>query len=1259
LTETTAPASSSAVVAMRVGPGSASATRLVHVLVGSYLALTAATWALAAFLALGWLAAFDHSNQAAFATVPLLLGAWLLVLAVLTFRRKPADAMSRGYVVLLASMALALAGMFDQASTRSLTWSLLIGLALTGGAYLHLSSVFPREFPLVLRIPAAQLIAYLLAATMASIALWIWSRAAAPERLAPALSFVFGWVLLSGGIYLIIASVLSVSTSSSIIQRLQSRLIAGTMLIGLAPLLVGLMPPRSHTPDFFPYLALPSVLPCLALGYSMFRFRVTGAAQWLRHGVIYGLLVLVIMLAYGLVVAGLTLVFRTGVPTTSPWWVAGLAVAVALLVEPIRTRVQATADRILFRGNSALAETVRAFTADLNAANDIDSITGVLRRVLETVLQPESTHMFVYDAPADRYAAVGDTGNRPTTELHFGTDSALAMLLGQSLAPVLIDLKSLPSRLLPERNRLTLLGACMFLPFSVRANLLGWLALGPRSTGQPYSTSDIALLEQLGEQASLAMGRVQVVQGLERRIRDMNALTRVAQGVNITLTFDDVLELIYAQTAQIIPLTHFYITLHNAQADASSFAFALENNERVTERENAPLPPNTDLAREVLRRGRPISTANYELECSAAGLSPATAGIRSWMGVLLNTGAESIGVLSAGSREMGVTYTQSQLDLLQAIADQTAGAIVKAGLLRETEQRAVQLSKLNEVTRQLASTLDMDALRQVIADGAAGILDCEAAIFYVPDQTTGALVVSSISGSLASDLLGRAAPVGVGHVFRAAASRSPEIENELDLSAATHLLTQVGSGWVPRSSIAVPLQFQDTLVGVLEVLNRRDGGPFVAEDESLLRAFAGQAVVALENVRLYTLTDQELTARVDELSVMQRIDRELNASLEMDRAMRITLEWALRQSNAEAGLIGLLDNDRLRIVTEMGYGTSPGDSTDRSLSLTFPGYQAAVDTALPQRVRFDVVGTGGFLPASDHQVVIPIRREAAVIGLLVLESTRSAQEDLGFLSRLSDHAAIAISNAQLYDEVQRANIAKSDFVSLVAHELKNPMTSIKGYTELLAAGAVGPVNEMQANFLNTIRSNTERMSTLVSDLNDNSKIEAGKLRLDFKSVELAEVVEEIVRSANRQIEEKKQKVGLELAEQLPPIWADRTRLGQVLTNLVSNANKYTSEGGSLVIGAEPSPNHWDPAGAGQVVHVWVRDSGIGISPEDQERIFEKFFRSEDPKAREVPGAGLGLNITRSLVEMQGGLIWFESQHRQGTTFHFTVPVAEG
>ena len=276
----------------------------------------------------------------------------------------------------------------------------------------------------------------------------------------------------------------------------------------------------------------------------------------------------------------------------------------------------------------------------------------------------------------------------------------------------------------------------------------------------------------------------------------------------------------------------------------------------------------------------------------------------------------------------------------------------------------------------------------------------------------------------------------------------------------------------------------------------------------------------------------------------------------------------------------------------------------------------------------------------------------------MLEATIESEADIEFLGRLSDHAAIAISNAQLYAAVEAANVAKSDFVSFVAHELKNPMTSIKGYSELLAAGAVGEVSETQANFLGTIRSNVMRMSTLVTDLSDNSKIEAGRLSLDFKAIELQKIVDSSVRSTAKQIEEKKQTVELEIDEKLPLIWADNTRVEQVMVNLVSNSYKYTPEEGVITIGAKEADNQWDPKGAPKVVHVWVKDDGIGMEEEDQKKIFTKFFRSEDYKARESPGTGLGLNITKSIVEMQGGQIWFESVFREGTTFHFTIPVAE-
>jgi signal transduction histidine kinase len=527
------------------------------------------------------------------------------------------------------------------------------------------------------------------------------------------------------------------------------------------------------------------------------------------------------------------------------------------------------------------------------------------------------------------------------------------------------------------------------------------------------------------------------------------------------------------------------------------------------------------------------------------------------------------------------------------------------------------------------------------------------------DEQTGDLFFRVTVGPVAGNLLGQRLPAGTGIVGRAVQLRAPVIENDAQRSTTRYEGSDRQTGFVSRALLAVPMQIKDRVLGVIEVINRRDGLPFVEDDQNLLTAFAGQAAVAIENARLLALTDQELAAKVEELSIMGRIVRELNASLEVDRAMHITLEWAMRQSNAEAGLIGMLEENQLRIMVQEGYEELFPEQSASRISVDLPAMNSVIQTGQAKQVSLLSNGAKPILPSAHTQIIVPIRREAQVIGLILLESTSDSQGNLDFLNRLSDNAAIAISNAQLYAAVQRANEAKSEFVSFVAHELKNPMTSIKGYTELIAAGSVGQINEMQANFLNTIRSNVERMSALVSDLNDNAKIEAGRLRLDYKPVEVSEVIDDVLRSTKRQVEDKRQSVELQLPTRLPHVWADRIRVGQVLTNLVSNAHKYTTEGGKILVGAEATNNQWDAEGARQVVHLWVRDNGIGINIEDQAKVFQKFFRSDDTKAREVPGTGLGLNITKSLVEMQGGRIWFESEFRKGTTFHFTIPVAEG
>jgi signal transduction histidine kinase len=752
-----------------------------------------------------------------------------------------------------------------------------------------------------------------------------------------------------------------------------------------------------------------------------------------------------------------------------------------------------------------------------------------------------------------------------------------------------------------------------------------------------------------------------VVDNLENRVREMNVLSRVSQGINITLKLDDILELIYAQATQIIPADDFQILLLDNQTGIYNRLFYIVENDRLTEFENKSVLGGQDLEQEIIRQRHPLITENYTREGQKLGIPTTRSGLYAWMGVPLNAGAEPIGALSLGSRNPSIVYTNHQLSSLQAIADQLAGAIVKARLLEESERRARQLDILNQMSSQLTATLELDPLLKNITDGAAEILNCEAGSLLMVDEQTGDLVFKVTVGPVAGNLLGKRLPAGSGVVGRAVKTRSPLIINDVQKTPFWSDKTDKETGFVTRSILVVPIQVQEKVIGVIEVINPRSGAQFSKEDQDLLTAFTAQAAVAIENARLYTMTDQALANRVEELSIMQRIDRELNTSLEAGRTLKITLDWAMNQSKAEAGFVGLVRDNGIEISSWQNYTDEIEPYKEALLPLDRLQLQTVINDGEARNQVFKRSTDAKLLAHAHSQIVVPIRRENETMGVMVLESTGkelgAEDETLNFLKRLSDHAAIALSNAQLYAAIQAANLAKSEFVSFVSHELKNPMTSIKGYTELLAAGAVGPVNENQANFLATIRSNVDRMATLVSDLADVSRIEAGRMRLEFKATGLKEVIDEVVRSLQKQIDEKQQTLVCDVSENMENLWVDRSRLVQIVTNLISNSNKYSPKNGEISVGAEVCANQWDPEGTPQVAHIWVKDTGIGMKPEDQVKVFQKFFRSEDPKTREAPGTGLGLNITKSLIELQGGKIWFESEFRKGTTFHFTMPIA--
>jgi signal transduction histidine kinase len=834
-------------------------------------------------------------------------------------------------------------------------------------------------------------------------------------------------------------------------------------------------------------------------------------------------------------------------------------------------------------------------------------------------------------------------------------------LAHQHSALFIDDPQAFPSELQPDKVRIALLGAQLFVAINGQNRLLGWFALGPGNSGEAYTAQELNYLTEMSAQAAAVLERAQIVADKDRRVREMNVLSRVAQGVNITLEFDDILELIYAQTNQVIPFDDFAITMLDAGRNTLTHTFYVESHERLQEREGAIRSQDEGLEQIVINSKQPIITDDYARECRDRGVLPARDGLFAWVGVPLNAGAETIGLISLGSRNSSNIYTQDQYAILQAIADQAAGAIVKARLLNESDQRARQLATLNEVARSLTSTLEIEPLLNSILESAVGILNCEAGSLLLQDDDTGELVFEVVVGPVAEDLTGKRLQPGVGLVGKAVSTTAPVIVNNVETSAEWFQEPDKQTGFMTRGLLVVPMMVKQRVIGVIEVINKKDFTPFDEDDQELLMAFTGQAAIAFENARLYTQTDQKLASRVEELSVLQRVDRELNTSLDVKRAMQITLDWAMRQSETTAGLIGILQDSRLSIMASQGYAAELEPYQDDDIPLDLPALNEAVQGGQVYLTPVERLQNGSsLLTSAQSQLVIPISREADVIGVLLLESAAPNQytdETQAFLIRLSDHASIAISNAQLYTAVQQANIAKSEFVSFVSHELKTPMTSIKGYADLLSAGSVGEITEAQSNFLSTIRTNVDRMSTLVSDLADISRIEAGRLKLEFAAVPVQEVVDEVVRSSRALVEQKEQSLSVEIPEDLPRMWGDRNRLIQVLANLLSNAVKYTPEGGHISIDARRTDQKHSSGSASELIQISVRDDGIGIKEEDQKNIFQQYYRTEEGKEA-APGTGLGLNITRYLVEMQGGEIWFESQFGRGTTFHITVPIAE-
>lgn len=619
-----------------------------------------------------------------------------------------------------------------------------------------------------------------------------------------------------------------------------------------------------------------------------------------------------------------------------------------------------------------------------------------------------------------------------------------------------------------------------------------------------------------------------------------------------------------------------------------------------------------------------------------------------------------LGWFGLGEERSGAAYTSEARQFLATIADQAALAIHNALLYRDSQDRARQLDILNRIGHTLGSTLDLqEVLNRFLAE-VVEVFSVEAASLLLVDQDTGELVFEIATGPTSEPILGSRLPVSAESLASwVARTGKPVLSNDVRSDPQWYSRMDEKTGFVTRQLIAVPMSRRDTVIGVVEILNRRDRRPFTDTDTDLLAGLATQAALAIDNARLYSSTDQALAERVDELSMMQRIDRQLNATLDYERVMDLTLQWAVDTTHADAGSLGLLVDDGeqqgMWVAAVRGYPSSLEKYQQELWPLATGIVGEVASTA--QVIYVSDVRTDPHYHAeralTQSELAVPVMREERVIGVLNLESDRPdgfSGDDRAFVVRLVDRAAIALENARLYAEVKRANESKSKFVSIVSHELKAPMTIIKGYAELIELTMADSLGADEQRLLHIIMSNVEQMQTLINDLLQLARLESGQLKLDRSPTSFHIVLGEVISSFRHSITEKELGVTLNVPAEMPLVHADPVRLNQVLTNLLSNAVKYTPRGGAIEVAVRVDSED-------QAVCCTVRDSGPGISPEDQEHLFERFFRGKQSYVRQQAGTGLGLSISKTLVEMHGGKIWAESAVGKGSSFFFTIPLA--
>jgi signal transduction histidine kinase len=637
----------------------------------------------------------------------------------------------------------------------------------------------------------------------------------------------------------------------------------------------------------------------------------------------------------------------------------------------------------------------------------------------------------------------------------------------------------------------------------------------------------------------------------------------------------------------------------------------------------------------------------------------------------LAIGQERKGVLLAGAKFPYSRLFAKDIRTIAFLASQTEQAIENAQLyqrLRETNitleqrvsQRTAELATVNEISQIVNSTLDLDQVLDHVMSQISESFAVERASLLLLDEASNQLSFATNLGGDLEALQSFPLQLGKGIAGWVAEKGDPAIVLDPDDDPRFFPDVSKSLGFEVNSILCVPLAIKGRIIGVIELLNKLDGD-FDEADAERLQTLSAPIAIAIDNAQLFGATQRQAAERL----ALYQVGRDLRSLREWVKSPENVLSPALEivgQANVRYQTVGLYTFEDQKVTLQASYGY-PADTAIPSAP---PAQRAQRLRHTSQATVISDLPAAAYAPLradSASAAILPLFNwQGTHIGSILVESDKMlSQNDLALLQAFAEQIAVALDNASLYKELKAANAhllelndARIDFVSSVSHELRTPMTSIKGYTDMLLSGMTGELTEPQRRFLSIIESNANRLGILVNDLLEVSRLEAGRIHLERKAVSVNEVVLETTTGLQGKMVSKRLGYETRIPASLPSVWGDPDRLIQILTNLLSNACKYTPEGGRITVQARPVPAQGETPAQ---VRIDVADTGIGIAEEEQSQIFQRFFRADHDMVREQVGTGLGLSIVKGLVELHQGEIWFTSELDEGTTFSFTIPIA--